>query len=262
MTSLQSRGPEREQDDPGDQEQQPGEAARPRSAPAESSTIAETSDEREPERRHGRLRRSRNACSTIDSLLALVGDDERRGEVDQDSRAAEQREHDEPDAVEHRVHVEVAAEAAADAGDHPVRAAAAQLLVCERLCHGSSVPRAVGRASIRHAPDPTLQSTLMAAGQKLIADNRRARHDYELLDRFEAGIVLTGTEVKSLRDGRATLAQAYADVRDGEVWLNGAEISTYDHGNVARTTSRRARASCCCTAARSTACTASCARRA
>ena len=73
---------------------------------------------------------------------------------------------------------------------------------------------------------------LMAAGQKLIADNRRARFDYELLDRFEAGIVLTGTEVKSLRDGRATLAQAWADVRDGEVWLNGAEISTYDHGNM------------------------------
>ena len=67
--------------------------------------------------------------------------------------------------------------------------------------------------------------------EKLIADNRRARHDYQLLDRFEAGIVLTGTEVKSLRDGRATLAQAYADVRDGEAWLHGAEISTYDQGN-------------------------------
>ena len=69
-------------------------------------------------------------------------------------------------------------------------------------------------------------------GTKLIADNRRARHDYDLLDRLEAGIVLTGTEVKSLRDGRVTLAQSYADVRDGEVWLNGAEIATYDHGNM------------------------------
>ena len=58
--------------------------------------------------------------------------------------------------------------------------------------------------------------------EKLIAENRRARHEYQLLDRFEAGIVLTGTEVKSLRDGRATLAQAYADVRDGEAWLHGA----------------------------------------
>jgi SsrA-binding protein len=70
------------------------------------------------------------------------------------------------------------------------------------------------------------------AGEKLIADNRRARHDYELLERFEAGLVLTGTEVKSLRDGRASLAQAFADVRDGEVWLVGAEISIYEQGNI------------------------------
>jgi len=66
---------------------------------------------------------------------------------------------------------------------------------------------------------------------KLITDNRKARHEYELLERVEAGIVLTGTEVKSLRDGRATLAQAYADVRDGEAWLQGAEIAVYDQGN-------------------------------
>ena len=67
--------------------------------------------------------------------------------------------------------------------------------------------------------------------EKLIAENRRARHDYQLLERFEAGLVLTGTEVKSLRAGRATLGQAYADVRDGEAWLHGAEIATYDQGN-------------------------------
>ena len=53
-------------------------------------------------------------------------------------------------------------------------------------------------------------------GEKLIADNRRARHDYHLLDRVEAGLVLTGTEVKSLRDGRTTMAHAYADIREGE----------------------------------------------
>jgi SsrA-binding protein len=70
-------------------------------------------------------------------------------------------------------------------------------------------------------------------GTKLIAENRRARYDYELLDRFEAGVVLTGTEVKSLREGRVTLAQAYADIRGNEVWLIGAEISTYDQGNIA-----------------------------
>jgi SsrA-binding protein len=67
--------------------------------------------------------------------------------------------------------------------------------------------------------------------EKLIAENRRARYDYQLLDRYEAGVVLTGTEVKSLRQGRATIAQAYAEVRDGEAWLQGAEIAVYDQGN-------------------------------
>jgi SsrA-binding protein len=68
-------------------------------------------------------------------------------------------------------------------------------------------------------------------GEKLIVDNRRARHDYHLLERVEAGLVLTGTEVKSLRDGRASLQQAYADVRGNEAWLVGAHISVYDQGN-------------------------------
>jgi SsrA-binding protein len=72
----------------------------------------------------------------------------------------------------------------------------------------------------------------MAKGEHLIADNRRARHDYHLTDRIEAGIVLTGTEVKSLRDGRVSLQQAYADVREGEVWLVGATISPYEQANV------------------------------
>src|SRR5919205_54755 len=70
-------------------------------------------------------------------------------------------------------------------------------------------------------------------GTKLVAENRKARHDYHLLDRFEAGIVLTGTEVKALREGRVRLQQAYADVRDGEVWLVGAHIAQYGHGNIA-----------------------------
>src|ERR687884_407233 len=73
----------------------------------------------------------------------------------------------------------------------------------------------------------------MAAGEKTVADSRRARHDYHLLERFEAGLQLTGTEVKSLRDGRVRLAQAYADVREGEVWLVGAHIAEYAQGNVA-----------------------------
>ena len=70
-------------------------------------------------------------------------------------------------------------------------------------------------------------------GTKLIAENRRARHDYHLLDRIEAGLVLTGTEVKSLRDGRADLARSYADVRGGEAWLVGSHIPIYDQGNIA-----------------------------
>ncbi|MFL5965487.1 MAG: SsrA-binding protein SmpB [Gaiellaceae bacterium] len=78
-------------------------------------------------------------------------------------------------------------------------------------------------------------------GEKLIVDNRRARHDYHLLERFEAGLVLTGTEVKSLRDGRASLQQAYAEVRDGEAWLVGAHISVYDQGNIQNHDPDRAR---------------------
>jgi len=69
--------------------------------------------------------------------------------------------------------------------------------------------------------------------EKLIAENRKARHEYQLFERYEAGLVLTGTEVKSLRAGGATLQRAYADVRDGEVWLVGAHIAEYGQGNVA-----------------------------
>jgi SsrA-binding protein len=73
----------------------------------------------------------------------------------------------------------------------------------------------------------------MAAGTKVIAENRRARHDYHLLDRLEAGIALTGTEVKSLREGGATLQRAFADLRGRELYLVGAHISEYKQGNVA-----------------------------
>ena len=73
----------------------------------------------------------------------------------------------------------------------------------------------------------------MTGGTKLIAENRRARYDYHLLERLEAGLTLTGTEVKSLRAGQATLQRAFADIRDGEVWLVGAHIPEYAQGNVA-----------------------------
>ena len=69
-------------------------------------------------------------------------------------------------------------------------------------------------------------------GSKLITDNRRARHDYHLVERVEAGIQLTGTEVKSLREGGAQLGQAYAEIRGGEAWLVGASIAEYAQGNL------------------------------
>ncbi len=79
-------------------------------------------------------------------------------------------------------------------------------------------------------PRPYTARVAKPTGTKLIADNRRARRDYELLDRVEAGVVLTGTEVKSARAGKVQLGQAYADIRGGEAWLVGASIAEYAQG--------------------------------
>jgi len=68
-------------------------------------------------------------------------------------------------------------------------------------------------------------------GRKVIAQNRKARHDYAIEDVFEAGMVLVGTEVKSLRAGRASLVDGYAFVENGEVWLKGVHIPEYDEGS-------------------------------
>jgi SsrA-binding protein len=68
-------------------------------------------------------------------------------------------------------------------------------------------------------------------GKKLIAQNRKARHDYTIEDTFEAGLVLVGTEVKSLRAGRASLVDGYALVEDGEIWLRGLNIPMYEEGS-------------------------------
>jgi SsrA-binding protein len=67
---------------------------------------------------------------------------------------------------------------------------------------------------------------------ELIARNKRARHDYEILETWEAGLVLTGTEVKALRDGRAQITDAYGIIKDGEVWLLNAHIAPYERGNI------------------------------
>ena len=75
----------------------------------------------------------------------------------------------------------------------------------------------------------------------MVAQNKKARHDYNISDRFEAGLVLTGTEVKSLRAGRASLGDAFATVDDGEVWLRAAHIPEYSHGTWTNHTARRTR---------------------
>ncbi|MFP3938803.1 MAG: SsrA-binding protein SmpB [Thermoanaerobaculia bacterium] len=66
---------------------------------------------------------------------------------------------------------------------------------------------------------------------KVLARNRKARFDYHILETFEAGMALTGTEVKSARDGKVQLKDSYVEVRDGQAWLVGAHISPYTHGN-------------------------------
>ena len=78
-------------------------------------------------------------------------------------------------------------------------------------------------------------------GRIMVAQNRKARHDYHLGDHFEAGMVLTGTEVKSLRLGRASLADAFATVDDGEVWLRNAHIPEYTFGTWKNHATRRNR---------------------
>ena len=67
---------------------------------------------------------------------------------------------------------------------------------------------------------------------KILSDNRQARFNYELLDRYEAGLVLTGTEVKAARTGRINLQDAFAEVEAGQAWLIGAHFSPYSHGNI------------------------------
>lgn len=78
-------------------------------------------------------------------------------------------------------------------------------------------------------------------GRKLVAQNRRARHDYAIESTFEAGLVLVGSEVKSLRQGRATLTDAYAEIRHGEAWLVNAHIPEYTEATWTNHDPRRAR---------------------
>ncbi|MEI8084221.1 MAG: SsrA-binding protein SmpB [Actinomycetes bacterium] len=78
-------------------------------------------------------------------------------------------------------------------------------------------------------------------GRKLVAQNRKARHDYTILETFEAGLVLSGTEVKSLRAGRASLVDGFVMVTDGEAWLHGVHIPEYTEGTWNNHVPRRVR---------------------
>ncbi|HEX5493466.1 MAG TPA: SsrA-binding protein SmpB [Mycobacteriales bacterium] len=79
------------------------------------------------------------------------------------------------------------------------------------------------------------------SGRRVIAQNRKARHDYAILDTYEVGVVLTGTEVKSLRAGRASLTDGFATVRDGEVWMQNVHIPEYTQGTWTNHAPRRTR---------------------
>ena len=78
-------------------------------------------------------------------------------------------------------------------------------------------------------------------GRKVVAQNRKARHDYAIEDTYEAGLVLVGTEVKSLREGRASLIDGFAVIRDGEAWLGGVHIPQYTEGTWTNHEPRRER---------------------
>jgi SsrA-binding protein len=78
-------------------------------------------------------------------------------------------------------------------------------------------------------------------GRKLIAQNKKARHDYLIEDTYEAGLVLMGTEVKSLRQGRASLVDGFAEVHEGEIWLHGVHIPEYTQGTWTNHSARRKR---------------------
>jgi SsrA-binding protein len=116
-----------------------------------------------------------------------------------------------------------------------VRAHVAPAAALPYNSHGAS-DRPAGLAALLERA-PTLARAMARPDEppkdekQSIARNKRARHDYEILDSWEAGLVLTGTEVKSLRDGKANLADSYAVVNDGEVYLLNLHIAPYEQGN-------------------------------
>lgn len=112
----------------------------------------------------------------------------------------------------------------------------------EHLPHLSTL-RAVKRASrvVRSAPTVATDKTDREKAQRTIADNRKAFHDYHVLDSWEAGVALLGTEVKAIREGSVNLRDSYARLENGEVWLMNVHISPYSHTGYAHHDERRQR---------------------
>lgn len=99
----------------------------------------------------------------------------------------------------------------------------------------------MAKSSIERKAAAAAKKPSAAGGKKIVATNRKARHNYSILDVYEAGVVLVGTEVKSLRDGQASLADAFATVDDGEIWLRNLHIPEYHHGSWTNHAARRNR---------------------
>jgi SsrA-binding protein len=105
-----------------------------------------------------------------------------------------------------------------------------------------AVGSAAGVARVREANSLTMEATVpREKGRTMVTSNRRARHDYTILDTYEAGMVLTGTEVKSLRAGRASLVDAFAIIEHREVYLHGMHIPEYTQGTWTNHEPRRVR---------------------
>ena len=99
----------------------------------------------------------------------------------------------------------------------------------------------MAKSSIERKAAAAAKKPSAAGGKKIVASNRKARHNYSVLEVFEAGVVLVGTEVKSLREGQASMADAFATVDDGEIWLRNLHIAEYHHGTWTNHTPRRNR---------------------
>ena len=99
----------------------------------------------------------------------------------------------------------------------------------------------MAKSSIERKAAAAAKKPAAAGGKKIVASNRKARHNYSILEVFEAGVVLVGTEVKSLREGQASMADAFATVDDGEIWLRNLHIAEYHHGSWTNHVPRRNR---------------------